>query len=847
MPLQSAIGQFENDPNVTLWPVTTGDESHTGLVSNLAVQGRILSKLGFPLPESQLSNSFFKIHPLNCLSVISDPVETILTDGNGKRLGYTQATGVLTEIPNSVWFGDSDGMGWVFGSVAAPLNLQLGGLGDNYYVQVSGVQDGLEFGLDSSGFLDVGSPRNLLVIDHINHRPELDAIPDRSLEPGTIIVFQSHATDFDIQDQLIFSLDPGAPTGAGIDPTTGAFTWTPMTAQSPGSYDLTVRVTDNGQPPQVAAQTFQVTLAPHISITDVTARETDAATTWFDFTVTMSSAVGQPVTVDYATVDGTASLADDDFQFKSGTLTFAPGGPLTQIIRVLVTGDRKAESNEAFFVNLSSVAGVVLDKSQGLGTILNDDTTISIEDVTQNERAAGPTSFDFSVRLSYSSALPVSVDYTTADGTATRADGDYEALSGTLTFNPGETTKTITVVVNGDLKSETDEIFFVKLANPVNGTLVAGGQLARGVILDDDTGGTNYYVNDSSTVGDVFTTAPGNNANDGKSPATPLASLPGLLTLYTFHPGDTIYVDTGAYALVRNVTLGPQHSGVRIVGPGPCQVTPSLSADVVLADQPVAFWRLGDAGGPTAVDATGHGYDGTYIGGVKPDPAAPSDDGAALFDGKGGYVTVPNPPALNPKQFTIEAWFKGSVNATNSTQAVLKMGNYFIAYTPIYSSSAFMLAFGYFDYYGRTYLASATPAMGGWTHVVATLDGSNTGRLYLNGDCAPATPKSVCLSTASGLPLRSRALGNSNEGTWKGDIDEVAVYDKVLTQDQIQAHYAQAGFTGAILDRGNLSEGSYGIQLAGAVNVGVSGLSVTGESRRYLRRSWCRQSRPHGI
>ena len=79
--------------------------------------------------------------------------------------------------------------------------------------------------------------------------------------------------------------------------------------------------------------------------------------------------------------------------------------------------------------------------------------------------------------------------------------------------------------------------------------------------------GHDYYVNDNSKAGDVYTTAVGNNANSGKSPDQPVASLPALLTAYSFGPGDVIHVDTGTYDLITNVRLLPSDSGVTIVGP----------------------------------------------------------------------------------------------------------------------------------------------------------------------------------------------------------------------------------------------------------------------------------------
>ena len=77
-----------------------------------------------------------------------------------------------------------------------------------------------------------------------------------------------------------------------------------------------------------------------------------------------------------------------------------------------------------------------------------------------------------------------------------------------------------------------------------------------------------YYVNDGSTAGDLYSSAPGNNANDGKTPATPMASLGALLSAYVMHPGDVVYVDAGNYQVVKNIVLTPGDSGITIIGPG---------------------------------------------------------------------------------------------------------------------------------------------------------------------------------------------------------------------------------------------------------------------------------------
>ena len=91
--------------------------------------------------------------------------------------------------------------------------------------------------------------------------------------------------------------------------------------------------------------------APSLSINDVTVTEGNTGTVVAEFTVTLSAAFSQPVTVHYATADGSAK-AGSDYQAASGTLTFAPGDPLTQTVSVLVNGDRLGEANEGFSVRL---------------------------------------------------------------------------------------------------------------------------------------------------------------------------------------------------------------------------------------------------------------------------------------------------------------------------------------------------------------------------------------------------------------------------------------------------------------------------------------------------------------
>jgi Calx-beta domain-containing protein/hemolysin type calcium-binding protein len=109
---------------------------------------------------------------------------------------------------------------------------------------------------------------------------------------------------------------------------------------------------------------------------------------------------------------------------------------------------------------------------------------VSVADASLAEGNTGPTTLSFPVTLAKGVPRPVTVTYATADGTAT-AGSDYVAANGNLTFNPGETTKTIAVTVNGDTTYEPDETLTVALSAPVNGVIAKAS--ATGTITNDDS------------------------------------------------------------------------------------------------------------------------------------------------------------------------------------------------------------------------------------------------------------------------------------------------------------------------------------------------------------------------
>jgi hypothetical protein len=133
-----------------------------------------------------------------------------------------------------------------------------------------------------------------------------------------------------------------------------------------------------------------------------------------------------------------------------------------------------------FIIGAASPLSVAVDPA----TQAAQASRISSNDVTTAEGNAGQTAFRFTVSLDTAQAAPVTVDFATANGTAT-APSDYAATGGTLTFAPGETTKTVTVQVNGDTRKEPNETFTLNLANATGNATIADGQ-AVGTIVNDD-------------------------------------------------------------------------------------------------------------------------------------------------------------------------------------------------------------------------------------------------------------------------------------------------------------------------------------------------------------------------
>ena len=236
-----------------------------------------------------------------------------------------------------------------------------------------------------------------------------------------------------------------------------------------------------------------------MSVGDISVVEGNNGTSNVSFTVNLDKASGKEITVDYATADATA-ISGEDYQGISGSLTFEPG-ETSKTVLVGIAGDIIDEFDETFSFSLSNASNAIIDSSTAIATIINDDLSpqLTVEDTTVIEGNNGTNLALFTVSLDNPSSKEISIDYATADGTAT-AGVDYEATSGTLTFAPGLMVQTVSIPIIGDTIDEIDEAFFLNFNNSSN-VVVSDGQ-SQGIITDDDAPPEIAAENISITEGD---------------------------------------------------------------------------------------------------------------------------------------------------------------------------------------------------------------------------------------------------------------------------------------------------------------------------------------------------------
>ena len=341
---------------------------------------------------------------------------------------------------------------------------------------------------------------------------------------------------------------------------------------------------------------------PSLTITRRDGDGGELGTTNAVFTVTLSAVSGQTVTVNYQTADGSATLANGDYAAASGTLTI-PAKTASGTITVVVNGDTKFESNETFVVNLSGAGNATIADTQGQGTITNDDAapSLTIDDVTVTEGNAGTVNAVFTVSLSNTTDQTVTVNYATADEIATTGNGDYEAASGTLTIPAKTASGTITVVVNGDVRNESNETFLVNLSNPTNASIAdAQGQ---GTITNDD-------AVPSLTINDVTVTE-GNSGTTNAVFTVTLSAVSGQTVTVDYQTADgSATLANSDYAAASGTLTIPAKTASGTI-------TVVVNGDTKFESNETFVVNLSGAGNATIADTQGQGT-------ITNDDAAPS-------------------------------------------------------------------------------------------------------------------------------------------------------------------------------------------------------------------------------
>ena len=225
---------------------------------------------------------------------------------------------------------------------------------------------------------------------------------------------------------------------------------------------------------------------------------------------------------------------------------------------------------------------------------------------------------------------------------------------------------------------------------------------------------------------------------------------------------------------------------------GVTKVWPTGYKSTILADNPVIYWRLDETAGPTATDLSGHGNNGTYGGPslqFSQPGALTSDNDTAVFLNSGGYISSTWPYPVGGK-LSLEGWAK---TPPGVNPAELLMCSTVNGTVPnLWFDTPTQLV--WYPRNASGLLWNVTWPQGQWMHFIVTWDdAAQVGRLYLNSSDLGAGTWAHGTAQSFGTPYNFEAGAVANAlGPWPGYMDEVAVYNYILTAAQAAKHY-QAG------------------------------------------------------
>ncbi len=233
---------------------------------------------------------------------------------------------------------------------------------------------------------------------------------------------------------------------------------------------------------------------PVMTVTSTAVSETDGTSEYVDFTLTLSEAAINDVYLDYQTITRTAEEDWDIYNDKQTSRLVIAAGQTTGTISVRVYGENTVETDEFFELEITNVQNARLagdvDRARFTGVIQDDDgggnkLALNVSNVDLVEGDSGSQNAVFEIELSQASGSDITLNYTTADGSALAGE-DYTTTSGSVTFTSGQTKKTVSVPVSGDMTLEDTEYF--NLVVTPTGAISSDAQVVSGqaVLLDDD-------------------------------------------------------------------------------------------------------------------------------------------------------------------------------------------------------------------------------------------------------------------------------------------------------------------------------------------------------------------------
>jgi len=316
----------------------------------------------------------------------------------------------------------------------------------------------------------LSGPGQSVTVDYATSNGTATAGSDYAAKTGRL-TFATGATS------MTFSISITNDTGDEDDETVTLVLSNPTNATFGATTLATLTIVDNDSPPAAQFQKASFSVSEKSGTATVT--------------VTLAVSPLEPVTLDYATSDGTAR-AGEDYVAQSGTLTFLPGEK-TKTFSITIVNDTIDEADETIELTLSNPVKASLGSTQtAVLTITDDDPspTVQFSAATYSADESDGTAV-IAVVLSTASGQSVSVGYATSNGTAT-IPADAVATSGTLTFEPGETSKTFSVRVVSDGITEADETLKLTLSSPNKVTL--GSTRTATLTIVDKPWQTRIYI-----------------------------------------------------------------------------------------------------------------------------------------------------------------------------------------------------------------------------------------------------------------------------------------------------------------------------------------------------------------